>query len=116
MSPLQTWPAGPGPSKADPDVKVRVLEASYGDGYTQTSGDGLNTIVRSYSITWELLNASELAVYETFLEAHGGHIPFLWTPPRAAAARQWKCRNWKPQPLSGGWSSLQATFTESFDL
>lgn len=111
-----TWPNGPGPSSAPADVSARVLEASFGDGYAQTSGDGLNALARSYSLTWGLLTAAELAVYSDFLEARGGSIPFLWTPPRETAPRQFKCKGWKVQPLSGGWASLSATFKESFDL
>lgn len=113
---LDTWPATPGPSKADPDTTVRVLEASFGDGYAQTQGDGLNAIFASYSVSWDLLTPSEVSVFEAFLTAHAGYIPFLWQPPRCSTVRQWKCKTWKVAPLSGGWSSLQATFKESFDL
>ena len=113
---LLTFPATPGPSKADPETTVRVLEASCGDGYTQTMGDGLNTIADTYSVSWGLLTDAEVNVFTDFLVAHGGYIPFLWTPPRKSAARQWKCRSWKATPLGGCWSSLSATFKESFDL
>lgn len=113
---LQTFPASPGPSKADPDTMVRVLDASFGDGYTQTQADGLNPISGTYSVSWGLLTKAELAVFIDFLKAHGGCLAFLWTPPSESAARQWKCRSWKEQNLNGGWFALSATFKESFDL
>jgi phage-related protein len=111
-----TWPEGIGPSKAEPETNVRLLEATLGDGYTQTSEDGLNAIWDTYSVAWALLSKSELAVFTSFLRERAGSKPFLWTPPLETAARQWKCKTWKPQPLGGGWYSLSATFKESFDL
>jgi len=113
---LPTWPDGIGPTKAEPDITARVLEASLGDGYTQTTGDGLNAISATYNISWALLTKAELAVYTDFLAAQGGYSPFLWTSPLESAPRQWKCKSWKPVPLGGGWHSLSCTFTESFDL
>ncbi len=113
---LQSFPASPGPSKADPDTTVRVLEASLGDGYTQTTGDGLNAISDTYSVAWGLLTKSELDAFVDFLKAHGGTLAFLWTPPRDSAARQWKCKSWRTQNLNGGWFALSTTFKESFDL
>lgn len=112
---LQIWPPSPGPSKADPDITARVLEAQYGDGYSQTSGDGLNAISAVYSLSWTLLTKPELDAFLAFLVAHGGYRAFLWTPP-GGVARQWKCKTWRPVPLSGGWYSLSCTFRESFDL
>lgn len=113
---LQTFPASPGPSKADPDTTVRVNEAQFGDGYTQTTGDGLNAISDTYSVAWGLLTKAELDAFVDFLKAHGGTLAFLWTPPRDSAARQWKCKGWRTQNLNGGWFALSATFKESFDL
>jgi phage-related protein len=113
---LQTFPASPGPSKAEPETAVRVLEAQYGDGYTQTQADGLNSISDTYSVGWNLLTRAELNAFTDFLTAHAGYVPFLWTPPLSSAARQWKCKTWKPVPLGGGWYSLSCTFKESFDL
>lgn len=113
---LLTFPTTPGPSRADPDVTARVLESQYGDGYTQTTADGLNAISQSYAVAWGLLTKTELTTFLDFLTAHGGHTPFLWTPPLASAAQQWKCKTWKPAPLGGGWHSLSCTFKESFDL
>lgn len=111
-----TWPDGPGPSQSDPDITARVLNANLGDGYTQTTADGLNSISGTYSVTWALLTKSELATYAAFLAERAGYAPFLWTPPTENVPRQVKCETWKPKPLGGGWFSLTATFKESFDL
>lgn len=116
MSALDTWPAVPGPSKADPETTVRVLEAQFGDGYTQTSEDGLNSISDSYSVDWSLLTKAELAMFVDFLKAHKGSMPFLWKSPLESVVRQWKCKTWKATALGGGWHSLSCTFKESFDL
>lgn len=113
---LFTFPTAPGPSKADPDITARVLDAQFGDGYSQTSADGLNAICHTYSVAWALLTKTEMEAFTDFLAAHGGHTPFLWTPPLQSLVRQWKCKIWKPAPLGGGWYSLSCTFKESFDL
>lgn len=113
---LQTFPATPGPSKADPETTVRVLEAQYGDGYTQTLEDGLNAISDSYAVAWGLLTKTELATFTGFLKAHKGTVPFLWKSPLEDTVRQWKCKTWKATLLGGGWHSLSCTFKESFDL
>lgn len=58
----------------------RVRKAQFGDGYGQTVADGLNNVVRSWSLQFagktEYINA-----IEAFLDARGGHESFLWTPP-----------------------------------
>ncbi|UFP98547.1 phage tail protein [Pseudomonas fitomaticsae] len=58
----------------------RVRTAQFGDGYSQAVGDGINTRVGTYPVTFTGKREMIVAV-KAFLDRHGGHKSFLWTPP-----------------------------------
>lgn len=58
----------------------RVLRAQFGDGYGQSVADGLNNVVRSWSLQFAG-KSSYIDTIESFLDARAGHESFLWTPP-----------------------------------
>jgi phage-related protein len=96
--------------------KVRVLLASFGDGYTQATADGLNHIRDEFSLTWEVLTASQSDYVDTFLREQGGHTPFYWTAPGEATPQKWTCEEWSVSHIQAGFRRITATFVESFNL
>lgn len=63
-----------------PSLEYKVIKAQFGDGYAQTSSDGINNLSESWSITLpaSLREAREI---KTFFAEHKGFKSFLWTPP-----------------------------------
>lgn len=58
----------------------RVRTAQFGDGYSQAVGDGINTRVGTWPLTFTGKRDYILPI-KAFLDRHGGHKSFLWTPP-----------------------------------
>jgi phage-related protein len=104
-----TWSPDPG---ATGPKTPRVKVAPYGDGYEQRVGEGINRIVRTWSLTFTRPTA-EIDAIDAFLEARAGAESFDWTPPRGPAGK-WKCASWSVSVPALSVQSLTATFTEVF--
>ncbi|KAA0573367.1 phage tail protein [Azospirillum sp. Sh1] len=100
-------------SEIEPEFKV--LEAGFGDGYTQRAADGLNNIRDQLTVTWERLTSTELSVIEDFIRARRGTESFWWQPPGDHYPRRWICRKLKRTRASNNGINLNATFIEVFD-
>lgn len=99
-------------------TRARVLRAGFGDGYNQRAGDGLNSVIRSWSVVWNALTPGEADYIDGFLAARAGHEAFLWTAPGESAPRLWTCEAWSRAPQRAGdtRASMTATIGEAFDL
>jgi phage-related protein len=96
--------------------KVSILKAEFGDGYVQTTASGLNHIRDEFSLTWEVLTASQADYVDTFLREQGGHTPFYWTAPGEATRQKWTCEEWSITHIQAGFRRITATFVQSFNL
>lgn len=94
-------------------VKPRVLEAKFGDGYSQRTGDGINIRPREWRLTFNTRTDAEMAPIVAFLEARNGIESFDWTPPTGAAGK-FLCSEWQQTPVRAGINDLTATFREVF--
>jgi len=108
----------PKPSVSMPrDREARARELTFGDGYNQSSEDGLNSIQDTVSLSWPGLTEEQADRLDDFLTERAGVRPFYWLYPRASAPQKWKCRKWTRVPRkSKGRDSITATFKEAFDL
>lgn len=63
-----------------PTLEYKVITSQFGDGYAQTSSDGINNLNESWSITTnaQTRDAKEI---KAFFDEHKGVKSFLWTPP-----------------------------------
>lgn len=96
--------------------EVRVLKASFGDGYSQRSADGINNIVDKYSLTWENIDREEAETIMAFLRARAGVETFTYTVPRETTPRKWLCEQFQQTHVTAVLDTVTATFIESFDL
>lgn len=110
--------------KAQPTgrVEFRTLEAQFGDGYSQSVGDGINTRVQS----WNIAAIGNLApgacpadkgdylAIKAFLDARQGWQSFLWTPPGESEGL-YRCTSYSPTKTGPNIWSLSATFTQVFN-
>lgn len=96
--------------------EVKILKAEFGDGYTQAAANGINHIRRVVSLKWEWLYAAEALAITSFLEAHGGYMPFEYTEPGSATPKKWTCEDWTDTTNERGFHAVTATFRQSFNL
>lgn len=101
-----------------PDSKMtgtetdRVRTAQFGDGYSQAVGDGINTRVG----TWPLMfSGSKARIMEikAFLDRHGGHKSFQWTPPLGEPSL-FRAPERSPSHMGGEVYRLSVTFNQTF--
>jgi phage-related protein len=97
-------------------VTARTLDAGFGDGYTQRAGDGLNTIPRVLSLSWDMLEPTDADDIEAFFVAQAGYRKFDWTDPRDGSPGQFICRTWTRTSPTGMTDAISATFEKVFDL
>jgi len=89
----------------------RVLKSPFGDGYAQRVGDGINTNLPTWSLSFTNRSSAEYQAILAFLRAQGGTTKFVWTAPGESVAQNWICSAWKPVPWNGGANfGLTATF------
>ena len=98
----------------DRQTKPRVRVIKFGDGYEQRSLDGINTLNRTWSLTFSARTDSEANSIEAFLEARNGIEAFDWTPPAGSAAK-WICREWSRRMDRYNLNTVTASFERVFE-
>lgn len=89
-----------------------VKEARFGDGYRQTSADGLNNETQQWPISIVGREAKVLPAL-AFLRARRGAVSFLWTPPLGVQGL-YLCKNYNINGHGNGVFTLSATFEQTF--
>lgn len=95
------------PSEPSPDwgyrfqVTPRVGFNQYGDGYSQRVPDGLNTMLRSTTLTYSNRSTTEKEILRIFLENLGGVDNFDWQPEGEPVSSKWYAPEWTLSPTSG---------------
>lgn len=97
-------------------TEFRTLEASFGDGYSQASPDGLNSVRDIWTLSWSSLDETEKDAVEDFFKARGTHDPFDWMAPGASAAQRWKIVGGFDTRSRGGDYVISTVFREDFTL
>lgn len=97
----------------------RTLSAPFGDGYTQRTADGLNSVKRTWRVLWKSRPVADINTLYEFLVAKLGQEAFNWTAP-GDIQRKWICReSLEKTPISAeasGYWDLNAEFEEVFDI
>lgn len=106
-------PVAPSPGTSrKPELKL--LEAEFGDGYSQVMPAGLNHIRHTFDLKWEVLTQGQADAIEAFLERHGGSTPFLYQHAHTKAPVQVTCKEWGRQDEAAGLCSFTANLRQSF--
>ncbi|VVP33336.1 phage tail protein [Pseudomonas fluorescens] len=95
---------------SSPEYRVRA--SKFGDGYEQVVGDGINSRVDSWPLTFVAREAVALQI-KAFLDRHGGFKSFLWTPPLGQLSF-FRATAPTVTPNGAGIFTLSTTFTQSF--
>lgn len=96
------------------NVKPKILEAKFGDGYEQAIYDGLNAKPREFPLQFNNLTKVDGDAIEAFFDDNDtATTPFDWTPPSGSAGR-FKCRQHSRTFVSGFTSNITCSFEEVF--
>jgi phage-related protein len=105
-----------------PGKKVNMDVVEFGDGYEQTSENGINATKRTWDVVFDNISLADLATIEAFLAGRES-VPFRWLPPtdtlgEGELAPLWKVVNgtWKPTFPSAVRANLSVSFRECFDI
>lgn len=88
----------------------RVLGASFGDGYEQRTGDGINNDLRKWNLMF-MRETADIAVIEALFESCGGVSAFTWTPSGEDELTV-VCRKWERVRIAPDAQGLSASFEE----
>jgi phage-related protein len=88
-----------------------VRRAQFGDGYAQTSADGINPISRSYDVTFTRGKAV-IASIAAFIDSHLG-VSFLFDHPLHGVGL-YQCDGYSDSNDGGSMWTLTATFQQTF--
>ena len=92
------------------DSEPKVNSVEFGDGYTQRQLQGINSLLRSYSVEVKVKNKDRLEVDE-FLKKHKGIHPFLFKDPFTGKSVKVICSKW-PAKMSLNFTEFTCNFTE----
>ncbi len=92
---------------------ARLIENQFGDGYRQTALDGLNAIVGTLTLSWDLLTLGQADYIDAFIRQNVGK-PFYWAGP-STAYLLWDCKAWTRNSVEGAGDKITATFVQRFD-
>lgn len=96
------------------NLKPKILEAKFGDGYEQAVADGINNKPRMYSLMFNNLDVVDGDAIEAFFDTNDtATTPFDWTPPNGVAGR-FKCKEHTRDFHSGFASNIKCKFEEVF--
>ncbi len=98
---------------SDVGYKARVLKAQYGDGYAQTTPDGLNPVMQTWRLKFDDVDNAIGNDIMAFLKAQVG-TAFDWTPKWATNAIKVSCEEWNRGIARGDLSNISATFEQKF--
>lgn len=91
--------------------KPTVRTVKFGDGYSQRLRFGLNTDLKTWTLTFEVGEADADTI-ETFLEARGGAEHFDWSPPDDTETYKWICQDWSKSISYLNRATISATFQQ----
>ena len=96
-------------------TEANVLEAEFGDGYSQRAANGINSLKDSWDLEW-VLNDTDKDTLIAFFEARGGHESFGWTPSSEDTEKMWTCRSWNRSYIeSDDVFKITATLKQCYD-
>lgn len=103
-------------------VRFRTRDAEFGNGFSQSIGDGYNNKVQSWSVTvfGSLRGGAcgfigDYAQAKKFLEDKQGFRSFTWTPPGETVQIRVKCKEFSITPIGNDLYTMSGRFDQAFD-
>lgn len=109
----ESFPDVIGPSyPVEKSVEPRVKRAQFGDGYTQEAPDGLNPLLHTWNLNWDVVTYDERTTITTFLKARNGCESFYWIDG-AGTTHLVKCPTWTESNIEPTLYKITATFKQT---
>lgn len=108
MADLFTWCAT---NSTSGESNASVRRAQFGDGYAQSSADGINPNRRSWNVTFTGISSRTTEIVQ-FLDSHVGES-FLWDSPIYGEALFY-CDTYALSPNGNGVWTISATFEQTY--
>lgn len=96
-------------------TEPRVLVGQFGEGYSQRTRDGINTMGESWELTFNARTRAEHDLLLAFFRSLGGSDSFDWTSPTGTAGR-WIARPWGATPVTSVANTVTVTVDQVFDV
>jgi phage-related protein len=94
----------------------RIDEASFGDGYRQISGAGLNAQFETWRLAWNGITNANADTIETFYLSKGRSTPFLYKMPGRSTTKQYRFASaLSRRQLTGEADAIEVTIEQSFE-
>lgn len=93
----------------------RVKVISFGDGYEQRVGDGINKDAEVWELSWTGKTQAEIQAIDTFLKGEAGVTWFYWTTPEGVQ-KKFVCKRWSVRYFNSANADLTATFKQDFGI
>ncbi|WP_246795622.1 phage tail protein [Burkholderia perseverans] len=110
MTDVFTW--FPTVANTSGTTTLKTRKAQFGDGYTQSVADGLNSASSSFSLQF-INDAVTIGAIMAFLRAHCG-VSFQWTPLLWTAPGLFTCETFSEPVRDGDVYTITATFNQTF--
>lgn len=90
------------------EPELRAIITQYGDGYEQTSDEGINNVVDKITLScaFSAKQAVEADRLKSFLKRHGASKIFLWKKPWESAAQKWRIESYTQESKSASGTYL----------
>jgi phage-related protein len=112
--PTFTPPIDPSPGILK-NYEMKLLEAEFGEGYTQIARQGYNHIRRKMSLRWDALDRTQRDEIMAFFIERGGDQTFWWQVHDEPEPSKWICKDFSSEHPDGIYK-ISAEFLESFEF
>lgn len=107
-----TWIPDQGPTRTS---KADVNKAKFGEGYSQRSANGINSISEVWELTFTLRTRADVADMGAFLKANKGVSNFDFAAPDGIDAK-FTCDTWSETYFHEFNASMTATFERVYEI
>ena len=94
--------------------KPAVTKIQFGDGYSQRTAQGINSVKRVWQLSFNNRSTADSDAMLAFFASMKGATSFDWTPPTGVVGK-FICQEWSSNASAyEGWN-VSATFEEVFE-
>lgn len=107
-----TWVPDQGAKRS---VKAATHKAKFGDGYAQTTGDGINPVQEMWELSFTQKSVAEVMSIASFLSTRKGVVNFTWLTPRGETLK-FTCDSWSEVYNGPNDNAITMKFEQWFGL
>lgn len=96
--------------------KPLVLRAAFGDGYSQRTADGINSLPVTFSARWTNLVAADKDTILNFFIARKGYQSFYYQYVDESSPKVYICGDWSYTHDDAGAYGISANFMQVYDI